>query len=105
MSTGAGSFTDDAPIAYQEVDGVRVPVTVAYSLEPAGSGTVVGYTLGAYDRDLPLVIDPSVFVYLGFFGGNGYDAGASIAVDGSGNAYVTGYVHPTRPFPVGPVRT
>ncbi len=91
VNTGAGSFTDDAPIAYQEVGGRRISVPVAYRLQPAGAGTVVSYTLGAYDHSLPLVIDPSVFIYLGFLGGSSTDQGAGIAVDTSGEAFVTGW--------------
>jgi hypothetical protein len=49
----------------------------------------VGFELAAYDRSRPLVIDP-VLNYSTYLGGGGADAGYGIAVDSSGNAYVTG---------------
>src|SRR5204863_475129 len=70
----------------------RVPVEVAYALDGAGT---YGFHLGAYDPTRPLVIDPTVLIYAGFLGGGGNDVGYGIAVDGAGNAYVTGYTDST----------
>ncbi|MGI8810038.1 MAG: Calx-beta domain-containing protein [Acidimicrobiales bacterium] len=92
VTTPARSFEEDAPKAYQDVDGHRIPVEVAYELDGAGA---YGFRLGAYDPVLPLVIDPTVLVYAGFLGGSGYDEGRGIAVDGAGNAYVTGITDST----------
>ena len=57
----------------------------------------VRFALGAYDHTRPLVIDP-VLVYSSYLGGAG-DQGKGIAVDTSGNAYVTGTTLSTS-FPV-----
>ncbi len=90
-------------MAYQEVRGKRVEVSTDYALEPkaeAGSHAY-GFKLGDYDRSRPLVLDPAVFVYAGYIGGDNRDGGSGIAVDKKGNAYVTGYTASTEAtFPV-----
>ena len=53
-------------------------------------GHEVAFELAKYDTTKPLVIDP-VLVYSTYLGGSGSEAGSGIAVDGSGNAYVTGF--------------
>ena len=50
----------------------------------------VRFALGPYDKTKPLVIDP-VLSYSTYLGGSLQDASLGIAVDSSGNAYVTGY--------------
>ena len=52
-------------------------------------GHEVGFEICAYDSTRPLVIDPTLF-YSTYLGDSGDDAGDSIAVDDSGNAYVSG---------------
>ena len=54
------------PVAYQEVDGRRVPVEAALRV----SGDRVGFVLGVWDRARPLVIDP-VVSYATYIGGAG----------------------------------
>ena len=45
--------------------------------------------MAAYDASQPLIIDP-VLSYSTYLGGSGTDFTSTIAVDTSGNAYVTG---------------
>ena len=66
---------------------------------------VYGFRVGAYDRSKTLFLDPAVLSYCGYIGGSGDDYGIGIAVDSSGNAYVTGYTGSTAatfPETVGP---
>jgi hypothetical protein len=80
------------PVAYQEKDGTRLTVNGRFTLLAGGEA---GFAIESYDRAKPLVIDPtlSYSTYLG--GSNGSSYGTAIAVDSSGNAYVTGVVYAT----------
>ena len=49
----------------------------------------LAFTLGGYDHNRTLVIDPS-FAYSTYIGGSCCDQATAIAVDGAGNAYITG---------------
>jgi hypothetical protein len=115
VNTPVGGFEDDVPVAWQEKEGARARVFVSYVLEAraedrpqdrssvsnkalaegeAGQRNgvhVYGFKTGKYDRTLPLVLDPAVIIYCGYIGGSENDNGRGTAVDGSGNAYVTGY--------------
>jgi hypothetical protein len=107
VETPAGEFRDEKPYAYQEVEGRRVGVNVAYAVDraPAGERHGYGFALGSYDHSKPLVLDPAVLVYAGYIGGGGDDYGRGIAVDSSGNAYITGETlstDATFPVTVGP---
>lgn len=86
MHTDTGDLTQKAPIIYQEIDGKRIKVAGNYMFL---ADNQVGFYLGDYDKDRPLVIDP-ILEYSTYLGGNGADEGHGIAVDGAGNAYVTG---------------
>ncbi|MBI1879919.1 MAG: SBBP repeat-containing protein, partial [Chloroflexi bacterium] len=102
VQTPAGNFHDEAPYAYQEINGQQTAVSVAYTL---GQNSTYGFHLGTYDPSRPLVLDPAVLIYAGFIGGSGSDYDRSIAVDSAGNVYVTGYTtsnEATFPEAVGP---
>ena len=86
VATSAGRLVQQAPVVYQEVDGKRLQVSGSYVLHGGGE---VGFAVGPYDADRPLVIDP-VLAYSTYLGGSADDGGLAIAVDSFGSAYVTG---------------
>ena len=96
LTTGIGQIAFTKPIAYQEIDGKRITVPVAYCL--ADSQLSYGFSVGHYDTRYSLVIDPLLAsTYIGGKGGDnrytegrGSDYVHDIALDSLGNVYVVG---------------
>ncbi len=95
LQTAHGALTQQKPVIYQEVDGRRHQIDGRYELR---ADDRVGFHVSSYDPSRPLVIDP-VLSYSTYLGGNGNDVGHAIAVDSTGNAYVTGVNPAPRTFP------
>jgi len=87
VETPVHSFEDARPVAYQTKNGRPVAVETTCSL--AADGTI-GFELGEYDPELPLILDPAVLLYCGLIGGSNTDRAEAVAVDDHGNVYVTG---------------
>jgi hypothetical protein len=85
LSFETGKMRESAPLAWQEIEGRRVPVAVAFVVQ----GQTVGFRLGDHDPRYPLTIDPS-YAWHTFYGGEDGERGWAIAVDGSDNVYVVG---------------
>jgi pimeloyl-ACP methyl ester carboxylesterase len=113
IATDAGEVRFHKPVVYQ-------PVAALYERRPSDGGDTpplqrnpkskienpkfvdgryvlladnrIGFDIGAYDKTQPLIIDP-VLSYSTYLGGSSVDFGQGIAVDATGNAYVTGYTN------------
>lgn len=95
IETAGGNLVQKAPVIYQIVDGARRIVAGGYTMRDSHT---VGFAIGAYDRDVPLVIDP-LLSYASYLGGSLIDFGTAIAVDAAGDAIVTGYTD-SADFPI-----
>jgi len=96
--TELGPIKFTKPVAYQEKTpsnsphllgegqggGQKQPIEVAYVVDRDS----YSFKLGNYDKTKPLVIDP--LLASTFIGGGHLDSVSSIAIDASGNVYVTG---------------
>jgi hypothetical protein len=87
LGAGWGVIRDDAPYIYQEIDGRKVEVSGRFVL--MDSHTYSFEVTGTIDLEHELVIDPDL-AWSTYLGGNGDDRGRGIAVDSSGNVFVTG---------------
>lgn len=98
LRTSAGTIRQCRPRVYQDLGDGRREIASRYVL--AGEkGREIGFEIGEYDHDRPLVIDP-VLVYSTFLGGNGPDKAWAVALDGNGGVYVAGETGSTN-FPAG----
>ena len=86
LQTAGSDIRMQKPAVYQEENGTRQSITGRYVVRGKRQ---VAFELGIYDKSKALVIDP-VLTYSTFLGGANYDSGRSIAIDSSGNAYITG---------------
>lgn len=86
LQTAGGDVHHKRPYVYQEINGNRRTIDSAYLLKDRNQ---IGFQLGDYDENYPVVIDP-VLSYATYFGGNGDDVAYDIAVDAAGNTYITG---------------
>jgi len=83
---GEGELRWQRPVVYQEKNGAKQKIPAHYVIKDTN---LVGFELAKYDTSKSLYIDP--LIYSTYLGGSANDFGTAIAVDGSGNAYVTGY--------------
>lgn len=86
LSVGDEQVVQQAPVIYQEVEDERVEISGHYVLN---SQNEVVFSLGEYNKTLPLVIDP-ILVYATYLGGGDSDTNFGLDVDANGNAYLTG---------------
>ena len=86
LETRQGELRQAKPLVYQDIGGERRRVAADYVLHGRRR---VGFRVARHDLMQPLVIDP-VLSYSSYLGGGYDDFGLGIAVDGKGNAYVTG---------------
>ena len=90
IKTKVSEFLHTNPLGYQIIDDKQVQVDVKFARIEEN---VFGYSVGAYDKNHDLIIDPLIIVHSTFLGGSRIEGGADIAVDKNGAAYVTGITY------------
>jgi uncharacterized repeat protein (TIGR01451 family) len=75
------------PVVYQLAGSQKQIIDGGYVLEANGD---VGFSVGAYDRNRELVIDPTA-AYSTYLGGSNVDVGLGVTLDGFGSCFITGY--------------
>lgn len=89
VATGLGIVSFTKPLAYQEVDGERHAIEVAYALK----GNKYSFEVGEYDKTRELIIDPVLACT--FVGGSNTDEAFAMCTGGRGEIYVAGRTYST----------
>jgi hypothetical protein len=93
-----GELVQAAPYIYQDVNGERREIAGRFVINGKAPNATVGFQVEAYDRSLPLVIDPRL-LFSTYVGGNVEfidivegvgDFAAGVAVDAFGSVYIAG---------------
>ncbi|HVA93782.1 MAG TPA: SBBP repeat-containing protein, partial [Candidatus Dormibacteraeota bacterium] len=98
LSVPGGQVVLEKPAIYQQPSGRDAPQQKIGGHYVVEARNRLGFVLGAYDRSRRVVIDPTL-VYSTYLGGNSIDNAQAVAVDASGNAYLTGLTESSN-FPV-----
>lgn len=87
IQTSVGEIQEQEPYAYQVINGVKVKVACAYTLDEQN---VLGFRIsGPYDLNEPLVIDPTLIVST-YTGSTTDNFGYTATYDATGNIYTGG---------------
>lgn len=87
IRVAGGEIRFTRPVAYQSFGGARRPVHARFLLRHDGT---VGFRVGSYDAAHELVIDPAISFATYLDTVTDADWVSAIAVDSSGNTYITG---------------
>jgi len=93
----AGKVVLAKPRVYQDAGGQRREIAGKFVVRGRHR---LGFSVGPYDRSMPLVIDPTL-TYSTYIAGNGTDQVNSIAVDTFNDAYLAGTTSSSN-FPISP---
>ena len=94
LKTVIGEIIEQRPIAYQLIDGKKIPVSCSFK-EREG---IYSYELGTYDDEFPLVVDP-VLVFATYNGSVSDNFGMTATYGNDGSAYSAGMVYGNN-FPI-----
>jgi len=102
IRTSNGSLVLKKPVIYQIIDNQRVEIKGGFLEDREGQ---YAFQVAGYQKDHDLIIDPAVDLrYSTYLGGTNQDYGNRVALDSSGNIYITGPTLSTD-FPVGQPHT
>ena len=87
VKTEFGELTHKRPVSFQLNDKKKVPVHSSFACL---QNEIYKFTIGKYNPNVTLYIDPLILAYSTYFGGNSSDFLEDIEVSDSGHFYITG---------------
>jgi YVTN family beta-propeller protein len=87
LSTGKTEFRMRKPVIYQQTGAVRRAVDGGFSIK----NNLVAFKVASYDKNLPLIIDPSI-IFSTFLGGTGEELPSGLDLDTTNPSAPTLYV-------------
>jgi len=103
IRTRLGKIKHFRPVGYQIIEGQHIKVDTEFKRIKKNT---YGFNTGKFNPNYNVIIDPMTLVYSTYLGGSSTEEGYGIALDSSGNAYVTGYTKSTDfPTTLNPVDT
>ncbi len=94
LSTDIGTIEEQRLLAYQVINGVRKNVRCSFEV----NGSTVGFNVGNYDLQYPLIIDP-VLVFATYNGAVSDNFGMTATYGSNGEAFSAGMVYGNS-FPI-----
>lgn len=91
LKTSVGEIQQRGLFVYQNIGNTKKKIECSFSVS---RDNTISFDLGEYDVTKPLIIDPLVFST--YIGGSSFESGNGIALDASGNIYVTGTTQSTN---------
>jgi len=88
IKTSLGTITEQAPYAYQEIDGIKQTVNCSFTKDANGN---IGFDVGSYNNDYDLIIDPQL-IFATYSGSVDDNWGYTATNDNGGNGYSGGIV-------------
>lgn len=85
IKTSVGLIVEQKPYAYQNINGVKTEIPCNYQLR----NNTLGFSLGDYDKTLPLIIDPTLIAST-YTGSTADNWGFTATYDNAGNIYTGG---------------
>lgn len=80
--TTLGNFIEEQPFAYQKINGKIEPVSCKFKVK----NNTIGFQLGDYDKNIPLVIDPTL-IFSTYSGSTSNNFGYTATFDSEGFLY------------------